>query len=73
MVGAGILLVLAPAVSLAQDAAAQKPAPKARSAAPPGSAKPADANADARRLEQERYKRWDDRMRRATRSLCDRC
>ncbi len=30
-------------------------------------------NDQARRLEDERYKRWDDRMRRATKSMCDRC
>ena len=30
-------------------------------------------NTDARREETERQKRWDDRMRRATRSMCNGC
>jgi hypothetical protein len=59
--------------AFAQAAAGAKPGPSARPASGPAAGNPPGVNADARRLEEERYRRWNDRMRRATRSLCDRC
>ena len=35
--------------------------------------RPTGENEQARRAEDDRLRRWDERMRRATRSMCDRC
>lgn len=48
-------------------AAARPPASQQRTASPQAT------NEEARRREEERHKRWNDRMRRATKSLCDGC
>ena len=47
--------------------------PGAKPRAPAVQPTPGAANEEARRLEAARHKRWDERMRRATKSLCDRC
>jgi hypothetical protein len=61
------------AVATAQTGARPAAEPQARSAAGQRPPSPSGINEEARRKEEERHKRWDDRMRRATRSLCDRC
>ena len=79
----GVLLMSAGA--LAQGVPARTAPPATAPVATPG-AKPASSgkvssqglratadNDQARRSEDERYKRWDERMRRATKSMCDRC
>ncbi len=69
------LLALAWPVSLswAQDSAAGRTGTKPRAATSQVLTTPKAENTEARRLEEARHKRWDERMRRATRSLCDRC
>lgn len=74
-------LILAAALGLAWPvglATAQTGAPARSSTEPRAAAgqrpvSPTAVNEEARRKEEERHKRWDERMRRATRSLCDRC
>lgn len=74
MVLATAVVLAWPAVgALAQNATAHKPEPKPRPPAGQSAANPNAVNPEARRLEDERHKRWDERMRRTTRSLCDRC
>jgi hypothetical protein len=69
------LLGLAWPVSLswAQDPAGGRAGAKPRAATSQPAPTPKAENTEARRLEEARHKRWDERMRRATRSLCDRC
>lgn len=61
------------AIASAQTDPGPKPAARSRPTAAEAPATSGAVNADARRLEEERHRRWDERMRRATRSLCDRC
>ncbi len=63
-------VAVATAQTGARPLAEPQPRPAAGQRAP---VTPSGLNEEARRKEQERHKRWDERMRRATRSLCDRC
>jgi hypothetical protein len=60
-------------LSWAQDPGAGRTGAKPRAATSQATPTPKAENTEARRLEEARHKRWDERMRRATRSLCDRC
>lgn len=67
-----------PGVAAGNSRVVQAPArgtsPRADTSAKPDSlAKSKAINDKAQREAAEREKRWDDRMRRVTRSMCDRC
>ncbi|NNM71834.1 hypothetical protein [Enterovirga aerilata] len=67
----GLALPAPGAMAQTSPPRAAKPASSAAEAQPAPT--PGDVNAAARRAEEERHKRWNERMRRATRSLCDGC
>jgi hypothetical protein len=75
VIAAAIGAFLPAAAAVGQVGTPAQPTVKARSSAgqPAPAATPGAANEEARRREAERHKRWDERMRRATKSLCDRC
>ena len=66
------VLLAAASASMAQGSAVLPKRDTPPTANRPTALAPQD-NQAARKTEDERQKRWDDRMRRATRSLCDRC
>ena len=58
----------------AQQTTAPRPMPTPKPTGQAESAASLDAAAaEARQREDERRKRWDERMRRVSRSVCDRC
>ena len=74
MLAAALCLAGHASPSLAQDATTTaRWGAKANPSALQRQAGPDVANQEARRREEERHKRWNDRMRRATRSLCQGC
>ena len=75
VLAAGIGLLAPTVAAFGQAGTPAQPAVKPRPSAgqPATAGTPAAANEEARRQEAARHKRWDDRMRRATKSLCDRC
>ncbi|MDB5559146.1 MAG: hypothetical protein JWQ36_2080 [Enterovirga sp.] len=73
LLAAAIGLTAPASLAFAQTASPARPLVEPLPAARQAPATARSANEEARRREDARYKRWDDRMRRATRSLCDRC
>lgn len=79
----GLLLAFgtaAHALDAPPNPARQPPSRETRTAAKPLATndakpvlRPTGENEQARRAEDDRLRRWDERMRRATRSMCDRC